>query len=104
MRELTIYAKKRTTKDGKTFYSYLTRLKKKTGEEITASVRFREKAGMPDPTVCPCNIAVENSHVNYTSVPYTDEASGVPSVSHTLWVSEWKPGSDYVDTSMDEFE
>lgn len=104
MRELIIFAKKRTALDGKKkFYSYLTRLKKKTGEELVASVKFREDCGMPDGGKCPCIIEVPDGCCNFNTGTYKDEASGMELPSYTLWVSKWKEGKPYVDTSMDEF-
>lgn len=104
MRELTIFAKKRTTEDGKkTFFSYLTRLKKKSGEEIVCSVKFREECGSPDGKKCPCIIEVPDGCCNFNTGSFKDEASGMEMPSYTLWVSDWKEGRPFVDTSMDEF-
>lgn len=103
MRELTIFAKKRTTDDGKKFFSYLTKLTKKSGEEIVASVKFREDCGAPDGKKCPCIIEVPDGCCNFNTGKYQDEASGMEMPSYTIWVSEWKEGCPFVDTSMDEF-
>ena len=105
--ELTIFAKQRQTKDGrKTFFSYLTRLtNKNTGETVTASVKFREMAGDPDPRECPMNIKVERGAVNLDTkeVPYERDGQSGTIIQRTLWVSEWEPGTPYVDTSMDDY-
>lgn len=104
MRELTIFAKKRTTKDGKkTFFSYLTKMMKKSGEEIICSVKFREECGAPDGKECPCIIEVPDGKCNFSTGKYVDEASGVEIPTYTLWVSDWKNGRPFVDTSMDDF-
>lgn len=103
MRELTIFAKKRTTADGKKFYSYLTRLTRKNGETIVASVKFREDCGTPDGKECPMVIEVPDGCCNFNQSIYNDEASGMKLPSYTLWVSDWRALKPYIDTSMDEF-
>lgn len=103
MREITIFAKKRTTIDGKKFYTYLTRLNKKDGSEVVASVKFREECGSPEPKTCPCFINIPDGGCNYSVRPYIDEASGMELMSSTLWVNEWEPGRSYIDTSMEDF-
>lgn len=100
---LTVFAKKRTTNEGKVFYSYLTRLTKKDGTEITTTVKFRDTCGNPKPENCPCNIVVEKGSCNFNSKEIVNESTGEIIVSNTLWVSEWRNGERYVDTSMDEF-
>lgn len=103
--ELTIFAKKRETKEGKGFYSYITTLKKKSGETITASVKFREECGNPKADQCPMNIIVEKADANLaTKVIGTNHDTGEALLGHSLWVSKWKPGSKYVDHSLDDFE
>ena len=57
--QVTIFAKKRNTKEGKVFYTYLTKLTKKDGTEVTASVKFRDECGSPKPDHCPCNNLLE---------------------------------------------
>lgn len=105
--ELTIFAKGRKTKEGKDFTSYFTKLTKKSGEEITTSVRFREECGAPSKKDCPMNIVVDKSKANFTEkgVTYTDsEGVEKEAIDRTLWISEWKEGKPYVDTSLDEFD
>ena len=101
--EITIFAKKRESKDGRKFNTYLTTLTKKSGEQLTVSVKFREEAGNPDPKTCPCNIVVEKENLNMAQRNYTVEETGEVRVGYTLWVSSWKPGKPYVDHSMDEY-
>lgn len=103
--QISIFAKKTKTKDGKTFYRYLTTLtNKNTGEAITASVRFREDAGNPDPRKCPMNIRFEKRTANLATREYKDEASGEPRTAFTLWVTTWEQGDAYIDTSLDDFD
>ena len=102
--EITVFAKKRTTKEGKTFYGYLTTLRRKDGTEQTVSVRFRESCENPKPENCPMNIIVEKRSANLSKREFIRESTGEVMNSYTLWVSEWKNGSAYVDHSLDDFE
>lgn len=105
--EVTIFAKKKTTKEGKGFYTYFTNLKKKDGTEITTEVKFRESCGQPSGENCPMNIMFDKQDANFTEKPitYTD-AEGVEkdAISRKLWISNWIEGSPYEDHSMDDFE
>lgn len=101
--EITVFSKQRTTQEGKKFYSYLSRLTKKDGEVITVTVKFRESCGLPDGKQCPMNIQFDKKDANY-SVKAVELADGSPAESRVLWLSQWEPGTPYVDTSMDEFE
>lgn len=103
--ETTIFAKKRTTKDGKTFYQYLTTLEKKDGTTETVRVAFRDIDGnaMPKPETCPRNIRFEKSDANLARTRYTDNETGEQRERKTLWVSKWENGSPYVDTSLDDY-
>ena len=104
--ELTIFAKKRKTKEGKDFTAYFTKLTKKTGEVITTSVKFREDCGAPKRENCPMNIVVDKSHANFVEKGITyEDSEGIEKdgIDRTLWISEWTEGELYVDTSLDEF-
>ncbi len=101
--EITIFAKKRETKDGRKFSSYLTTLTKKTGEKQTVAVRFRDECGAPEPKNCPMNIICEKNDLNMAPRNYIDNETGEVRTSYTLWVTKWKQGSPYVDHSMDEY-
>lgn len=101
-KELTIFTKKRTKADGKTFISYLTKLAKKDGTEITATIKFKETCDAPKEY--PCNILVEKKDANLSERTFTREDTGELAKGYTLWVSEWKKGSPYVDHSLDEFD
>ena len=102
--EITIFSKKRTTKEGKSFYSYLTTLTKKDGTPHTVSVKFRDECGSPKPENCPCNILVNKEDCNMSTKQFIREDTGEPGVSYTMWVSNWTKGSAYVDHSMDEYD
>ena len=105
--EKTIFAKKRTASDGRTFYTYLTKLhKKSTDEDITVQVRFRDECGVPK--TFPCNIILNDGDSNYSekTTEYTDKETGEIKtvITRTLWVNNWSAGADYVDNSMSDFE
>lgn len=102
--ELAVFAKKRTSNEGKTFYSYLTTLRRKDGTLQTVAVKFRDECGHPKPENCPMNIIVDKSHANISTKEFVREDTGEIGLSYTMWVSAWKEGAPYVDTSMDEFD
>lgn len=102
--ELAIFAKKRTGNDGRTFYSYLSTLKKKDGTEQTVSVKFREECGKPKPENCPMYINVDKGNANISRKQFIREDTGEAAESVNLWVSAWEQGKPYVDTSLDEYE
>ena len=101
--QITIFAKKRNTKEGKVFFTYLTKLTKKDGSEITSTVKFRDECGNPKPDKCPMNLIVEKTDCNFSSKASTDEETGEIRTSNTLWINNWKEGEPYVDHSMDDF-
>jgi len=103
-KELTIFAKKAQTTDGRVFYKYLTTLKRKDGNDDMVEVKFTEAAGAPLPATCPCNILVERENVNMTNREFVDSKTGEVRIAKRMWVSEWETGSQYVDHSMDEYE
>ena len=101
---LAIFAKKRTTKEGKTFYSYLSTMTKKDGSDLTVTVKFRDECGSPKPENCPVNIIVDKEHANLSSRDFVREDTGETVKSYTLWVSAWEMGAPFVDHSLDDFE
>ena len=101
--QITVYAKKRQTQEGKNFFSYITKLTKKDGTEVTTSVKFREDCGQPKGDQCPCNIIVEKGDCNFSTKTIVDEETGEALQSNTLWVNNWRMGDEFVDHSMDDF-
>lgn len=102
--KLLVFAKKRTTKEGKKFNTYISRLTKKDNTEVTCAVKFREECGAPKPEDCPCYIEVAKTACNMSTKEVVDKDTGAIYVNNTLWVSAWKMLPDkYEDTSMDEF-
>lgn len=104
--EISLFAKKRTTKEGKTFYQYLTTLTKKDGTTQTVRVAFRDIEGnaMPKPESCPRNIRFDKEHGNLATTRYTDNETGEIKERKTLWITAWEDGAPYVDTSLDEYD
>lgn len=110
--ELTIFAKKRTSKDGKVFFNFLTRIKnKRTGEEEVMAVRFRDPCPVPNAATCPMNIVVDKADCNIAIRSNnrkvvdkdTGEVTEKEGVTKTLWVTAWEHGAVYVDHSTDDY-
>ena len=100
--QLTIFAKKRNTKEGREFTSYLTRLTRKDGTVQTMSVKFKDVEG-PGLEECPMNIQIEREDMNVSKKDYLND-DGETLINYTLWVKAWKEGSPWIDASLDEFE
>ena len=103
-KEITIFAKKRNSSDGRVFFTYLTTLKRNDGTEQTMSVKFRENCGKPKAEDCPMNIIIEKEDANIAKKQRTREDTGEIYTAYTLWINAWKKGSEYVDRSLDEFD
>ena len=102
---MTIFAKKRTSGDGRKFYSYLTTLtRKSTGEQITCSVKFRETCGNPEPADCPCVIEIPKGKCNMVEKDIVSSSTGELVHTSTVWVESWSMVGPFVDISMDDFE
>lgn len=101
--ELTVFAKKRTTKDGKRFYTYLTQLtRKEDGEHVSVQMKFPEELA-PKVDDCPINIIVEKDKANLVTKNVKTENGEI--VSRTLWVKEYTVNENpFVDTSLDDYE
>ena len=107
--KLVIFAKKRTTKDGREFTAFVTKLKKRDGSEVTTGVKFREECGQPTKDDCPCIILVDKDHANLatkTNTIVNEDTGEIKEVTNlTLWVNEWHKSDEiYRDSSLDEFE
>ena len=103
--KITVFAKKRQSKDGRTFYTYLSTLTKKDGGEIPCSVRFGKEIQAPKPELCPLNIIAEKSDCNLSKKKYFREETGEFFDSYTLWVNNYTLSEElFVDHSMDDIE
>lgn len=110
--KLDIYAKHRTgeTEDGRKydFYSYTTKLKKKDGDVVTASVKFvSDGKEAPKGKECPCAIIVKRNDMNLATqdLEYRDENGNITGVKrvYTLWIRDYEL-TEYVDHSLDDFD
>lgn len=102
--KVTVFAKKRKTEEGRAFTSYVAKLEKKDGTELSVGVKFREECGAPKAESCPMIIEIPKEKANLSPRSYTDPKTGEVKTSYDLWVSEWKESAEkYVDHSLDEF-
>lgn len=102
--KVTVFAKKKTSKEGKPFITYVGRLTKKDGDVISAQVRFREECGSPKADDCPMIIEFDKANANLSAETYTREDTGEEAVSYKLWIKAWKASAEvYRDDSLDDF-
>lgn len=101
--ELTVFAKKRTTTEGKRFYTYLTQLtRKEDGERVTVQVKFPEGLA-PKADDCPLNITVDKEKANLDIKKLETENGEI--ISRTLWIKEYTISKNpFEDTSLDDYE
>ena len=101
--KLSIFAKKRQTRDGRIFHIYLTTLTRKDGSTVVAAVKFGPNCDAPVPAACPCNIIVDKENANFSSKRVLNKDTGEVIERNTLWVHQYAASSEYVDHSMDDF-
>ena len=101
--ELTVFAKKRTTTEGKRFYTYLTQLtRKEDGERVSVQVKFPEGLA-PKADDCPLNITVDKEKANLAIKKLGTENGEI--ISRTLWIKEYTISENpFEDTSLDDYE
>lgn len=101
--ELTVFAKKRTTKEGKLFYTYLTQLTRiEDGEPVTVQAKFLEGLA-PKADDCPLNIIVDKEKANLATKKIETEDGEI--TSRTLWIKEYRISEiPFEDTSLDDYE
>lgn len=103
--KLTVFAKKRTGKDNRTFYVYIAKMYKKSGEEITSTLKFKDNVGTPRVEDCPIIINVNKEDANLSKRKLTNSENGTTYDQYTLWVNAWTPTNEkFVDHSLDDFE
>ena len=96
---ITIYSKKRTDRNGKTFYIYLTKLKM-AGDEQMVEVKFKGSS----PKDFPINVDVDRKTSNLSKRKFVNR-NGTEVMTNVLWIGEWTPSDDiYRDTSLDDVE
>lgn len=104
---LNVFAKKRTSKDGKVFYNYLSSLTKKDGVQETVQLKFREDCGQPKGDSCPRVIEVKKEDANLVKKLITVESEDGEEKEieeRKLWISAWEDKGAYVDHSLDDYE
>lgn len=101
--ELTVFAKKRTTSEGKRFYTYLTQLtRKEDGEHVSVQVKFPEGLA-PKADDCPLNITVDKDKANLAIKKVETENGEI--TSRTLWVKDYTISENpFEDNSLDDYE
>lgn len=101
--ELTIFAKKRTTTEGKRFYTYLTQLtRKEDGERVSVQVKFPEGLA-PKADDCPLNITVDKEKANLSTKKIGTDKGEI--TSRTLWIKDYTISENqFEDTSLDDYE
>ena len=101
--ELTVFAKKRTTTEGKRFYTYLTQLtRKEDGVHVSVQVKFPEGLA-PKVDDCPLNITVDKEKANLAIKKLGTENGEI--ISRTLWIKEYTISENpFEDTSLDDYE
>lgn len=102
--KVAVFAKKKQTKDGRPFTSYVGKLKKKDGSELYVEIKFREECGAPKPEQLPAYIEFDKPEGNLSTRAYTTQ-EGDEGVSFRLWLSGWRFSDEkFEDHSLDEFE
>lgn len=108
--KITIYRKTRTTKptDGsrpKQFYVYITKLCKKNGDIITATVKPLNnlKTEMDNRADFPVNATFEKNDANLQKQLATNK-DGDFVETFTLWLKKVASFEEFYDTSLDDFE
>nr|DAG56599.1 MAG TPA: hypothetical protein [Caudoviricetes sp.] len=101
--ELTVFAKKRTTTEGKRFYIYLTQLiRKEDGEHVSVQVKFPEGLA-PKADNCPLNITVDKDKANLSTKKVATDNGEI--TSRTLWVKDYMISKNpFEDSSLDDYE
>ena len=101
--ELTVFAKKRTTTEGKRFYTYLTQLtRKEDGERVSVQVKFPEGLA-PKADDCPLNITVDKEKANLSTKKVGTDNGEI--TSRTLWIKDYTISENpFEDTSLDDYE
>lgn len=101
--KINVFGKKRTSKDGRTFYTYLSTLTKKDGSEVSVEVKFKEECG--NPKNVPCTIEFDKKDANYSEKVETyvdDNMEEKETTRRRLWVNKYTE-STYIDESMNDF-
>lgn len=100
--KITVFAKERKGKDNSSFISYLSKLTKNTGEEVTVQLKFSEECGRIKKENCPCIIEVEVSDCSYSERKVIKDDREI--INRVLWINKYtKTDEVFVDTSASCF-
>lgn len=101
----TVFAKKVKTNDGKSFFTFVTSLKKKDGTKQYMKVMYSgdDKNKKFDSEDCPVVIEFDRDKANISTTTYTTK-DGEERKSYTLWLKDYTVSEEkYVDHSLDDF-
>lgn len=100
--KITVFAKERKGNDNNTFVSYLSKLTKKTGEEVTVQLKFSEECGRIKKENCPCIIEAEPCDCSYSERKVIKDDREV--INRVLWINKYtKTDEVFIDTSANVF-
>lgn len=100
--KITVFAKERKGKDNNSFLSYLSKLTKNTGEEVTVQLKFSEECGRIKKENCPCIIEVDTSDCSYSERKVIKDDREI--INRVLWINKYtKTEEVFVDTSASCF-
>lgn len=104
--KITLFAKKRITREGKPFNVFVSKLQKKDGTEQYVTVKYCGDDPAKDfrTDLGPLIIDVDRASANLSCKKHTDD-EGNEYESFTLWVKDYTLSTEkYVDHSLDDFE
>ena len=100
--KITVFAKERKGKDNNTFVSYLSKLTKNTGEEVTVQIKFSDECGRIKKENCPCIIEAEPCDCSYSERKVVKDDKEI--INRVLWINKYnKTDEVFVDTSANIF-
>lgn len=105
--QITVFRKKVTPRNGnKPFFKYVTTMTKKDGEKVYADVMFEDGVTIPSTFPCVIDLDKKQANLNSKDIDYTDEKTGEEKnfIRNTLWVKGYNNISEYIDTSLDDFD
>lgn len=101
----TVFAKKIKTKDGKTFFNFVTTLEKKDGTKQYMKVMYsgKDKNKAFESDMCPLVIEFNRDDANISTETYKSN-EGEEKKRYTLWLKDYKESDEkFIDHSLDDF-
>lgn len=103
---IDVFKKTKTTKKGKNFDIYVSKLtNKKTGEKLYVQVKFvgeAQTAFSNSKLGYPLTIEFDKANANLSTEEITTD-SGETFIRHNLWITKLNNIEQYVDTSLTDF-